>query len=119
MSATLDLEPLARSLDDARVITSAGRSHPVAVLHQPPRPDERLDRQLLRALECHWLDQRGPAETVLVFLPGLREIQLCQRAISACPWSEPLEITPLHGQLPLAAQSPFSVLPRPAPPPQS
>jgi ATP-dependent helicase HrpB len=105
MSATLDLEPLARRLDDARVITSAGRAHPVRVLLQPPRPEEPLERQLLRALEGHWLEERGAAETVLVFLPGLREIQRCQRAMSACSWAKPLEITPLHGQLPLAAQA--------------
>ncbi len=105
MSATLDLEPLARRLDHAQVISSAGRGHPVRVLHQPPRPEEPLERQLLRALEGHWLEERGAAETVLVFLPGLREIQRCQRAIDACSWAEPLEITPLHGQLPLAAQA--------------
>jgi ATP-dependent helicase HrpB len=105
MSATLDLEPLARRLDHARVISSAGRSHPVEVLHQPARPEEPLERQVLRALEGHWLDQRGAAETVLVFLPGLREIQRCQRAIDACSWAEALEIAPLHGQLPLAAQA--------------
>ncbi|MFM8278057.1 MAG: ATP-dependent helicase HrpB [Cyanobium sp.] len=105
MSATLDLEPLARRLDDATVLTSAGRSHPVEVLHQPPRPEEPLERQLLRALEGHWLDARRSAETVLVFLPGLREIQRCQRAIAACAWAEPLELTPLHGQLTLAAQA--------------
>ncbi|MFN7900335.1 MAG: ATP-dependent RNA helicase [Synechococcaceae cyanobacterium] len=105
MSATLDLEPLARRLDGARVITSAGRAHPVQVLHQPPRPEEPLERQLLRALERHWLEERGSRETVLVFLPGLREIQRCQRAIAACSWADPLELTPLHGQLPLAAQA--------------
>ncbi|MEB3199231.1 MAG: ATP-dependent helicase C-terminal domain-containing protein [Synechococcaceae cyanobacterium] len=105
MSATLDLAPLARRLDGAAVITSAGRSFPVAVAHQPPRPDEPLPRQLQRALESHWLDRRGLHETVLVFLPGLREIQACQRALAACPWADALELTPLHGQLPLAQQS--------------
>jgi hypothetical protein len=49
----------------------------VEVQHQAPRPDERLERQVLRALECHWLDQRSEGETVLVFLPGQRELLSC------------------------------------------
>ncbi|MFM7361818.1 MAG: ATP-dependent helicase HrpB [Cyanobium sp.] len=104
MSATLDLEPLAARLDGARVISSGGRSFPVEVLHQPPRPDERLEQQLLRALEQHWLDQRGKRETVLVFLPGQREIRDAERAILSRGWAADLECCALHGQLPLAAQ---------------
>jgi ATP-dependent helicase HrpB len=104
MSATLDLEPLADQLDGARVISSQGRSHPVSVTHQPPRPDERLERQVLRALEQHWLGQRGPRETVLVFLPGQREIQASLRLLLEQPWAAGLECCPLHGQLPLEAQ---------------
>ncbi len=105
MSATLDLEPLAGSLDGASVITSEGRSHPVAVSHQPPRPDESLPRQVVRALESHWLESSGPPATVaLVFLPGLREIRATQRAIAERSWAAGLPICPLHGPLPLAAQ---------------
>ena len=104
MSATLDLAPLAERLDGARVISSEGRSHPVEVRHQPPRPGESLERQVLRALEQHWLDERGPGETVLVFLPGQREIQSTLRVILAQPWAKDLECSPLHGQLPLAEQ---------------
>ncbi|MCS5700428.1 ATP-dependent helicase HrpB [Cyanobium sp. FGCU-52] len=105
MSATLDLEPLAGSLDGAAVITSEGRSHPVAVSHQPPRPDESLPRQVVRALESHWLEADGPPSTVaLVFLPGQREIRATQRAIAERDWAAGLPVCPLHGQLPLTAQ---------------
>jgi ATP-dependent helicase HrpB len=104
MSATLDLEPLAERLDGAQVIRSEGRSHPVAVAHQPPRPEEPLPRQVLRALEQHWLGERDGAETVLVFLPGQREIQACLRLIREQPWASGLDCCPLHGQLPLDAQ---------------
>jgi ATP-dependent helicase HrpB len=48
MSATLDLAPLANRLDGATVLTSEGRSHPVAVLHQAPREREPLAAQVLR-----------------------------------------------------------------------
>ncbi|MCS5694313.1 ATP-dependent helicase HrpB [Cyanobium sp. FGCU-6] len=105
MSATLDLDPLAGSLDGATVITSEGRSHPVAVSHQPPRPDESLPRQVVRALEAHWLEASGPPATVaLVFLPGQREIRATQRALTERSWAAGMPICPLHGQLPLAAQ---------------
>ncbi len=105
MSATLNLAPLAAQLPEATVLSSEGRCHPVAIGHQPPRPGERLEQQVVRGLEHHWLDQRGKGETVLVFLPGLREIEACSRAISATAWGGDIDCVPLHGNLPLAAQS--------------
>ena len=104
MSATLDLAPLAEELDGAAVISCEGRSHPVAVAYQPPRPDERLERQVQRALEGHWLVESEPRGTALVFLPGVGELETARRAIAATPWGQELEVALLHGQLPLAAQ---------------
>lgn len=104
MSATLDLEPLAVQLDGAAVISCEGRSHPVTVAYQPPRQEERLERQVLRALEGHWLDLPQPRGTVLVFLPGLGELESARRAIEATPWGADVDCALLHGQLPLAAQ---------------
>ena len=86
------------------MITCPGRSFPVAVEHQRPRERERLEQQVVRALENHWLEERGPAETVLVFLPGQREIADAQRAIEATAWGQQVACTPLHGQLSLAHQ---------------
>jgi ATP-dependent helicase HrpB len=105
MSATLDLEPLAAGIDQARVINSPGRSHPVEVLHQRPRERERLERQVVRALEDHWLPQRRPGETVLVFLPGRREIEQTREAILSTAWGPAVACLALHGQLPLAEQA--------------
>ena len=104
MSATLNLQPLLTQLPEAGLLESAGRSHPVTVQHQPPRPLERLADQLVRALESQWLDQREHGETVLVFLPGQREIQHGLQALAATSWGAELELCPLHGTLPLAAQ---------------
>ena len=104
MSATLNLQPLAAQLPEAHLLCSEGRSHPVEVQHQAPRPGERLAQQVLRALESHWLDQRRDGETVLVFLPGQRQIQQCLEAIAATGWGQELELCPLHGNLPLADQ---------------
>ena len=104
MSATLNLQPLQQQLPEAALLTSEGRSHPVAIQHQAPREREPLAAQVVRALESHWLDQRAAAETVLVFLPGQRQIQQCQERIAATGWGSELELCPLHGNLPLAAQ---------------
>ncbi len=105
MSATLAVESLAPQLPGAVVLRSEGRSFPVAVSHQPARSGERLEQQVVRALEQHWLEQRLPGETVLVFLPGRREIDRCSEAIRAAGWSGELDITPLHGNLDLAEQT--------------
>jgi ATP-dependent helicase HrpB len=105
MSATLNLQPLVQQLPEAALLTSEGRSHPVSVSHQPPRERETLAAQVVRALEAHWLDQRVAGETVLVFLPGQRELRACQDAISATGWGRELELCLLHGDLPLAEQS--------------
>ncbi|EDY37140.1 ATP-dependent helicase HrpB [Cyanobium sp. PCC 7001] len=105
MSATLELDALAAQLPEATVLRSEGRSHPVTVAHLPPRPDERLEQQVVRALEAHWLGDGDPQGTCLVFLPGQREIQSCGRAIGATPWAEAIDWVGLHGNLPLAKQS--------------
>jgi ATP-dependent helicase HrpB len=105
MSATLNLQPLVAQLPEAALLTSEGRSHPVSVSHQPPREREALPVQVVRALEAHWLDQREPGATVLVFLPGQRELRACQEAITARDWGRELELCLLHGNLPLAEQS--------------
>ena len=105
MSATLNLQPLVEQLPEAGLLCSEGRSYPVEIQHQAPRPAERLAQQVVRALESHWLDQRQDHETVLVFLPGQRQIEQCLGAIGATAWGSALELCPLHGNLPLAAQS--------------
>ncbi len=105
MSATLNLQPLLEQLPEAELLTSEGRSHPVSISHQPARERESLPAQVVRALEAHWLDQKEPGETVLVFLPGQRELRLCHDAIAATGWGHNLELCLLHGNLPLAEQS--------------
>jgi ATP-dependent helicase HrpB len=78
MSATLDAAPVAALMGDAPVVTSEGRSFPVATrwLDRPwARPDARGPRFEEAAAE---LVQQALAETeggVLVFLPGEGEIR--------------------------------------------
>lgn len=104
MSATLDLSDLRARLPQAAVLESDGRAFPVDTSHQPPRNDESLPRQVLRAIEDHAL-HLPKGSGVLVFLPGLAEIRRCQDVLgessSLADWS----IQPLHGQMALADQS--------------
>ena len=92
MSATLDLSDLRERLPEATVLESPGRCYPVDTHHQPPRPDELLPNQVLRAIEQHALDQ-PQGSGVLVFLPGLAEIERCRQTLTAA--SSPVSYTHL------------------------
>lgn len=102
MSATLDAAEVARHLDDCPRLQSAGRSYEVHVSHAP-RPDDRpLDKQVASAVRQLLGQTTGD---LLVFLPGAREIRLCQQALGALEREHGLLITPLHGDLPLKEQT--------------
>lgn len=104
MSATLDLSNLRTRLAHATVLESEGRAFPVVTIHQPPRSEESLAHQVLRAIESHALNL-SQGSGVLVFLPGLKDIRRCQgllaNSTSLINWS----IQTLHGQMPLFEQS--------------
>ena len=118
MSATLDGERLARFLD-APQLSSAGRSFPIAIAHFPTRRvlrsfdrlrmsgaqdnrTEKLELQIRRCVE-HALAQH-PGD-LLVFLPGQREIAQTQNALADMLALRDAVVLPLHGELPLDAQS--------------
>ena len=100
MSATLDGGPVAALLGDAPIVTSQGRSHPVAVrwLDSPAsgRFEDSLTALILRALA------EEAEGDVLVFLPGQGEIRrVAERLGQRRP---DLLIAPLYGDLPQQAQ---------------
>jgi ATP-dependent helicase HrpB len=101
MSATLDLIPLARLLNDAPIISAQGRSFDVATHYVPRRADLHLELQVAqvvrRALEQHDGD-------ILCFLPGAAEIGRVQRALMATGPAQGADILPLYGELAGAAQ---------------
>ena len=112
MSATLDLSDLIAKLPEAAVVRSEGRSFPVETVHLPPRSDEGLSRTVLRAVEDHALalhprpSEEGLASpTVLVFLPGVREIERCRQLLEQAASLETWDVACLHGQQPLNIQS--------------
>ena len=104
MSATLDVSDLRRHLPEATVLESEGRSFPVETIHQAPRSEESLAKQVLRAFESHALKLRN-GSGVLVFLPGLREIERCRHLLRDAQTLKRWRVVSLHGQLPLKEQS--------------
>ena len=101
MSATLDGERLARLLEAPR-LQSEGRAFPVAVEYFAPRRDEQTEVQIKRCVEQVLAAQTGD---LLVFLPGLREIQRCSDLLSATATAAGVELLSLHGELAVERQA--------------
>ncbi|HET7041579.1 MAG TPA: helicase-related protein, partial [Gemmatimonadales bacterium] len=98
MSATLDPGPVAAFLGDCPLIESRGRLYPVDILYGD-RPDDRalpgrIAAGVRRLLSC------TPGD-ILVFLPGVGEIQ---RASEALAEERDLAVLPLYGDLPAEKQ---------------
>jgi ATP-dependent helicase HrpB len=100
MSATLDGEGISRLLNDAPLVTSAGRSFPVAVHYLPRDADGPLPPlvcdAVLRAFEQHEGD-------ILTFLPGAWEIRRTQELLAERLRGNAV-VFPLYGDLPWEVQ---------------
>ena len=70
MSATLEGQRLSALLDEAPVVRSEGRMHPVEQRWgRPLAPGERIEPRVVQTVLQALQDERG---SVLVFLPGRR-----------------------------------------------
>lgn len=99
MSATLDTEAAARLLGSAPVITAEGRSYPVEVRYATIAP---RDIVLAAELAVRQALSDGDGD-LLVFLPGVREIERLRRRLAeTC--EDGLDLLPLHGTLPVEEQ---------------
>jgi ATP-dependent helicase HrpB len=101
MSATLDLPPLARLMNDAPIVTAGGRSFEVTTHYVPRRTELRLEQQVAQVLRRTLADDPGD---VLCFLPGAGEIARVRRALEEHGLLPGVHILPLYGDLPAAAQ---------------
>ncbi|WP_200552624.1 ATP-dependent helicase HrpB [Kosakonia sp. LAM2021] len=109
MSATLDNARLQALLPDAPVIVSAGRTYPVEQRYQPLPTHLRFDEAIAQAT-AELL--RNEAGSLLLFLPGVGEIQRVQEQLASRVGSDVL-LCPLYGALPLSEQR-KAILPAPA-----
>jgi ATP-dependent helicase HrpB len=102
MSATLDVEPLARLMGDAAVVSSAGRSFPVEEVYLEERSPLRLPDRMAAAI------QRAVRETegdLLAFLPGSGEIRSCASLLAGGGLPEKgISVHQLYGDLPFDEQ---------------
>ena len=111
MSATLELEELSAQFDAADTLTSEGRAFPVETCHCPARDKEPLEAHVLRVLEQELIELErshhdgGSPPGVLVFLPGVREIERCRQRLNREQRLENWQVLALHGQLSLKLQS--------------
>lgn len=95
MSATLDGARVARLLDDAPVLESRGRMHPIALRYlgrDTRRPiEDQVAEAALRAVH----QETG---SVLCFLPGAREIERAARQLAE-QLPAGVDVRPLYGAL--------------------
>jgi len=110
MSATVDPGPIADYLGGARVIESRGRLHPVEIDYLDPRLEPSPGRregetplQVRIAAAVRRALDRSPGD-VLVFLPGVGEIQRAGEALSSLAAERGLTVLPLYGDLPADRQ---------------
>jgi ATP-dependent helicase HrpB len=100
MSATLEAEPVAELLGNARILRAEGRSFPVEIRYAERTPDSDPVRALVAGARQALVEETGD---ILAFLPGAREIEQAREALAASVGSA-VEILPLHGALSSAEQ---------------
>lgn len=103
MSATLEGERLSRLLDEAPVISSEGRMHPVEVRWgRPFQPGEYVEPRVVDTVLQALADEAG---SLLVFLPGQAEIRRVHQSLQETLGERrDILLCPLHGELDLNAQ---------------
>ena len=101
MSATLELDAVATYLD-CPPLRCPGRTFPVRIDHLDKVSDRTLGVQVSRAVRT--LAEDGLQGSILVFLPGAREIRECLSTCESAASHLGLELVALHGDLPAAEQ---------------
>jgi len=99
MSATLDGEQLSAILDGAPIVTSKGRQYPIDVRYTAIDTNAPISSEIAGVISKTLKEETGD---ILVFLPGVREIQ--QTADALTERYGDLAICPLYGELSLSAQ---------------
>ena len=104
MSATLEAEPVAEYLEDnaetgeTPVLLSEGQSFPAEVRYLSQHDERPVTEQAADVVE-QIVNSSEPGD-ILVFMPGMGEINGTIAAVRAARTSERLALIPLHGDLP-------------------
>ena len=99
MSATLDGARFSKLMDDAPVLESEGKRWPLEYLYVGRRTEQTIEIDIVRTVRQALLEQQGD---LLVFLPGVREIDRAFDALGSC--GSDIVVHKLHGQIDPAAQ---------------
>ncbi|WP_305988858.1 ATP-dependent helicase HrpB [Roseibium sp. MMSF_3544] len=100
MSATLDAASISSLLGNAPVLESKGRSFPVETKYLGREPKDRIEPQVVRAIQQALREETG---SLLVFLPGQGEIRRTADLISG-KLPAHCQVAPLYGGLDAKAQ---------------
>ncbi|MCR6639216.1 MAG: ATP-dependent helicase HrpB [Sporocytophaga sp.] len=100
MSATLNSDQLSSLLDNAPILSSSGRQHPVTVNYLSPDNDLSIPQQIAKAVRK--VVSMHDDGDILVFLPGTGEILKTLDLLSED--QRGIRILPLYGDLPLQKQ---------------
>ncbi len=96
MSATLEAAPVAAFLGGAPVVASAGRQWPVEIELLARRDERPLPAQVASSVRRLLAETSGD---LLVFLPGVREIERSSEALAELAREHGLRVLPLYGDL--------------------
>jgi len=102
MSATLEAEALGRYLPEAARVDVPGRLFPVEIRHHPLDSRSGPAEGALAALRG--LAREGLDGSVLIFMPGLREIRRALTVLTPYCREQELELHALHGSMDLSEQ---------------
>jgi len=102
MSATLNMDKLSRYLDGSRHIDILSRQYDVEIGNQTPVVSEKVWEQAIRAFKT--IASNGISGTVLVFMPGIFEIERCMEHFLPICLNTKWELLHLHGGLRLSDQ---------------
>lgn len=101
MSATIDTQEVSEYLSNAPVIKCDGRSFPVTLTYAG-KSAEKLSLQVLKAISAYL--SKPFSGSMLVFLPGKKEIMQCLELLQAHPTFKDIEVLPLYGAMPMKEQ---------------
>jgi ATP-dependent helicase HrpB len=98
MSATLEAKPVAAYLADCPILVSEGQMFPVETIYLDQHDERPATEQAADAVEN--IIGSGEVGDILVFMPGMGEINATINALGAMRAGERVAFIPLHGELP-------------------
>ncbi|HRO67861.1 MAG TPA: DEAD/DEAH box helicase, partial [Pseudobdellovibrionaceae bacterium] len=105
MSATLMAEKISAYLGGAPIVSVPGKLHSLEVFHRKTSQRLRTDDEFYVSLTDTVKEaQRKTEKDLLVFLPGVGEIEKSRERLSSWAQTQSVDLIALHGSLPLEEQ---------------